>query len=138
MRCTGKRSRSRDAFFVRTRAMSRAIPKNDAVNRPSSDAPGSGTAGRTMIERGARRFVGWAKARNAPCPRVSQNVFLKTCFSKPCFSKPRGLRFAQPTLRNARKQKEAERRQTRVSLLHLPAKRAPWPGRARLDRKSVV
>jgi len=49
-----------------------------------------------MIERGARRFVGWAKARNAPCPRVSQNVFLKTCFSKrvsqnvflkTCFSK---------------------------------------------------
>ena len=30
-----------------------------------------------MIGRGARRFVGWAKARNAPCPRVSQNAFLK-------------------------------------------------------------
>ena len=52
---------------------------------------------------------------------------------KTAFSKPRGLRFAQPTLRNARTKKEAERRQTRVSLLHLPAKRAPWPGRARLS-----
>ncbi|MFZ2067994.1 MAG: hypothetical protein WAV27_18645, partial [Xanthobacteraceae bacterium] len=29
--------------------------------------------------------------------------------------------------------KEAERRQTRVSLLHLPAKRAPCAGRARLS-----
>jgi hypothetical protein len=56
-----------------------------------------------------------------------------TRFSKPCFSKPRGLRFAPPTLRNARTKKEIERRQTRVSLLHLPAKRAPWPGRARLS-----
>ncbi len=32
-----------------------------------------------------------------------------------------------------RQSKEAERRQTRVSLLHLAAKRAPWPGRARLS-----
>ena len=32
-----------------------------------------------------------------------------------------------------RQSKEVERRQTRVSLLHLPAKRAPWPGRARLS-----
>jgi hypothetical protein len=48
------------------------------------------------------------------------------------FSEPRGLRYrsAHPT---KIKQKEAERRQTRVSLLHLAAKRAPCAGRARLS-----
>jgi hypothetical protein len=97
-------------------------------SRPSSDAAAVEIAGCITIGDGARRFVGWAKARNAPCPRVSQNRVSQTAFSK-----PRGLRFAQPTLRNARTKKEIERRQTRVSLLHLPAKRAPWPGRARLS-----
>ena len=61
---------------------------------------------------------------------------MPTWFSRPFlnrFLKTAGLRCAPPTLRNARTKKEAERRQTRVSLLHLPAKRAPWPGRARLS-----
>ncbi len=35
--------------------------------------------------------------------------------------------------KNKRKKRKAERRQTRVSLLHLPAKRAPCAGRARLS-----
>ena len=114
-----------------------AISKNDAANPTFVRCPRQWN-GRTHHDRsGARRFVGWAKARNAPCPRVSTACFSKrvsqNAFLKTAFSKPRGLRFAQPTLRNARKQKEAERRQTRVSLLHLPAKRAPWPGRARLS-----
>src|SRR6185437_13876763 len=68
--------------FLRARVIGMPFPKTTPPTRPSSDAPGSGTAGRIMIGRGARRFVGWARARNAPCPRVSQNVFLKTCFSK--------------------------------------------------------
>ena len=75
--------------------------------------------GRSHHDRTRRkRFVGWAKAQSAvPTP----------------FSEPRGLRCAPPTLRNATNKKEAERRQTRVSLLHLAAKRAPCAGRARLS-----
>ena len=124
VRKKAKPSRSRGAFLFAPESSAHHFQKRR--RQPTFvRCPGSGTAGRTMIGRGARRFV---KARNAPCPRGSQNLFLKTAFSKPL-----GLRFAPPTLRNARTKKEAERRQTRVSLLHLPAKRAPWPGRARLS-----
>ena len=76
------------------------ISKNDAANRPSSDAPGSGTAGRTMIGRGARRFVGWAKARNAPCPRVSQNRVSQNRFLKTAWA---SLRSTHPTKRTNEK-----------------------------------
>jgi hypothetical protein len=100
MRCTGKRSRSRDAFFVRTRVIGTPFPKTTPPTRPSSDAPDSGTAGRTTIGRGARRFVGWAKARNAPCPRVSQNAFLKTVFLKTAWA---SLRSTHPTKRTKTK-----------------------------------
>lgn len=48
----------------------------------------------------------------------------------PGFTAAPGFRCAQPGLQN---EKEAERRQTRVSLLHLAAKRAPCAGRARLS-----
>src|SRR6185437_491791 len=123
----GKRRRSRGAFLFAPESSAHYFQKRR--RQPTFVRCPRQWNGRTHHDRGgARRFVGWAKARNAPCPRVSQNLFLKTAFSK-----PRGLRCAQPTLRNARTTKEAERRQTRVSLLHLPAKRAPWPGRARLS-----
>ena len=124
----GKRRHSRGAFFFAPESSARHFQKRRRQPDLRQMLPAVERPGRTMIGRGARRFVGWAKARNAPCPRGSQNLFLKTAFSK-----SRGLRCAQPTLRNARTKKEIERRQTRVSLLHLPAKRAPWPGRARLS-----
>jgi len=80
--------------------MRHAISKNDAATRPSSDAPGSGTAGRTMIGRGATRFVGWAKARNAPCPRVSQNRVSQNRFLKTAWA---SLRSTHPTKRTNEK-----------------------------------
>src|SRR6185437_11955793 len=85
-----------------------AISKNDAANPTFVRCPGQWN-GRTHHDRGgARRFV----ARRFVVRRFVVRRF---------------------TLRNARTTKEVERRQTRVSLLHLPAKRAPWPGRARLS-----
>ena len=126
MRVRGKRSRSRGAFFVRTRVIGTPFPKTTPPTRPSSDAPGSGTAGRTMIGRGARRFVGWAKARNAPCPRVSQNAFLKTAVSQNRV----GFASLNPPYETHEQQKEAERRQTR-GLNCFTCRRSAHPARAR-------
>ncbi len=89
-------SRSRDAFFVRTRGVSMALSRTTPRSRPSSDVPGVDRPDhhdRTRRKTGCKSFF-WTRFRQ---------------------------------------QKEAERRQTRVSLLHLAAKRAPWPGRARLS-----
>ena len=53
-----------------------------------------------MIGRGARRFVGWAKARNAPCPRVSQNRVSQNRFLKTAWA---SLRSTHPTKRTNEK-----------------------------------
>ena len=64
--------------------------------------------------------------------RAVPTWFSKRCFSKPLSQNRVGFASLNPPY-ETHEQKEAERRQTRVSLLHLPAKRAPWPGRARLS-----
>jgi len=127
VRKKAKPSRSRGAFLFAPESSAHHFQKRR--RQPTFVRCPEQWNGRTHHDRTRRktlRRVGKGAERAVP-----------TCFSKrvsqTAFSKPRGLRFAQPTLRNARKQKEAERRQTRVSLLHLPAKRAPWPGRARLS-----
>ncbi len=100
-----KHSRSRGAFFVRTRAMRRMIPKSgprfsDQIMRKKA-IPKNDTVPRSSSEP-----VGRGKSEGSRSHAVHERT---------------------------EKSKEAERRQTRVSLLHLAAKRAPWPGRARLS-----
>jgi len=120
--------------FLRTRAMSHAISKKRRRHPTFVRCPRQWN-GRTHHDRTRRNTLRSKTLRRVGkgAERAVPTRFSKPRFSKPRFSKPRGLRCAQPTLRNARTKKEIERRQTRVSLLHLPAKRAPWPGRARLS-----
>ena len=101
----------------------KAISKTTPATRPSSDAPGSGN--RRMHHDRRRRTV--ARIERSEIRGRSRGFYRRSRVS---------LRSTRPTKSfqtRFRQQKEAERRQTRVSLLHLPAKRAPWPGRARLS-----
>ena len=90
-----KRRRSRGAFSLRARVIGTPFPKTTPPPDLRQMPPAVEIAGCITIGDGARRFVGWAKARNAPCPRVSQNVFLKTAWAS--------LRSAHPTKRTNEK-----------------------------------
>ena len=87
----GKRRHSRGAFFFAPESSARHFQKTTPPPDLRQMPPAVEIAGCITIGDGARRFVGWAKARNAPCPRVSQNVFLKTAWAS--------LRSAHPTKR---------------------------------------
>src|SRR6185437_5926484 len=95
----GKRRRSRGAFLFAPESSAHYFQKRR--RQPTFVRCPRQWNGRTHHDRsGARRFVGWAKARNAPCPRVSQNAFLKTVFLKTAWA---SLRSAHPTKRTKTK-----------------------------------
>ncbi len=84
--------------------------------------PRSGSAGSSRSD-AAHSSPDWAKRNPGTIARLSPLL--------PGFAPLNpGYKFVQTRFRQS---KEAERRQTRVSLLHLAAKRAPCAGRARLS-----
>ena len=124
VRITGKAVPfSRRVFCSHPSYEPRHFQKTTPATRPSSDAPGSGN--RRMHHDRRRRTV--ARIERSEIRGRSRGFYRRSRVSL------RSTRATKSFQTRFRQQKEIERRQTRVSLLHLPAKRAPWPGRARLS-----
>jgi hypothetical protein len=84
----GMQSRSRGAFFVRTRAMRHAIPKTDAAPRPSSDQSGCGEPGWSRSGTAHERTDG-NKERKQNAETRNSTAALARCGAAPSLTLPR-------------------------------------------------